>query len=122
MQIEVLVLSVVLSLFYGAILGAFSTVPNAQKTEGVIIERKRCDRHGRGHLFTAVVEYEVNGEKYFKSFRYASSDFSEGTKVNVIYDKTDPKTAILREKAIYKDMLLVIIIGIGAAIGIYNGG
>lgn len=95
------VILILMGLLIGAISGVFHRVPNQKSTVGEIvsIEREPDPDAGRT-MYTANVEYAVDGTLYTVKTRFKSPAFRTGQTMRVAYSKTDPEAAIVRPKVI----------------------
>ena len=95
------VILILMGLLLGAVSGVFRRVPNQKSTVGEIvsIEREPDPDAGRT-MYTANIEYAVDGTLYTVKTGFKSSAFRTGRKMRVAYCKTAPETAVVRPGAI----------------------
>lgn len=108
------VLLIIIALMVGAISGVFQRVPNQKNILGEIvsIERKQALESGKA-MYTAYVEYYIDGVPYVIRSKFKSSSFRSGQKVRVVYNQKDPQQAIVRPSiTAYVVMLVFLISGV----------
>lgn len=98
----------------GLAAGAFPRVPNAKKTNGIIVSIRRVNTPGNSLTrYKATYEYEVSGRKYLIEDKRRSYSYKVGQKRKIIYDELMPENAVVGPpKDTYAFMILWIIIGI----------
>lgn len=91
------IILIVVALMYGAISGVFHRLPNQSAVTGEIVSIEREKTLDSGStMYTAYVEYYVNGMAYTIKSGYRSSVFYTGQKMRVVYNRKSPQQAILR--------------------------
>jgi len=95
------IIFIILAFMLGAMNGVFRRVPNQKSVVGEIVSIEREEPlESEGTMYTAYVEYYVNGVPYAIKTKYKSSTFRTGQKMRVVYDEMVPNHAIVRPKVI----------------------
>lgn len=91
------VILIIIALMVGAISGVFRRIPNQKIITGEIvsIEREKTIDAGRT-MYTANVEYCVDGNTYAIKSKFKSSTFRTGQKMRIAYNEAAPQQAIVR--------------------------
>jgi hypothetical protein len=96
----------------------------AVKAIGTVIEVKRAtttstssgSRHTTSYVYSPVVQFEAEGQRYTFTSRSASSDynFPRGHRLEILYDPANPGDARLKDR--FFSLLPLIFLGVGVLI------
>ena len=114
------IILILMGLLLGAVSGVFHRVPNQKSTVGEIVSIEREPDLDAGRtMYTANIEYAVDGALYTVKTRFKSSAFRTGQKMRVAYSKTAPEAAIVRPRVITYIAMAAFIAG-GLAVCCYT--
>ena len=95
------IIIIIASLIWAWAAKCFVRVPNPKTTTGEIValrQERKDDHDDHIPLFSAWVQYDVDGKKYTTKHHSRSSSFRVGQKYRVVYDETNPEHAVIRPK------------------------